>query len=59
MMELEDSGVIMEAGKKVYLDGMVPYNVDKITEEEYEALENDFTRRSTFEPFKSKTNLSC
>jgi len=42
MMELEDSGVIVEAGKKVYLDGMVPYHVTKITDEEYEALENDF-----------------
>ena len=41
-MEMEDSGVIVEAGKRVYLDGMVPYDVEKITDEEYKALENDF-----------------
>ena len=41
-MEFEDFGVIVEEGNKVYLDGMVPYHVEKISDEQYEALENDF-----------------
>lgn len=42
MVPLYDYGVIKEGGKKVYMKGMVEYEVEKITEEQLIELQNDY-----------------
>ena len=43
LYELKDYGVIMDGGNKVCMKGMGQiYNVEKITDEEFAALEDDF-----------------
>ena len=41
-MDLVDYGVIVDGGNTVYLNGMVKYMVEKITDEEFEAMEQDY-----------------
>ena len=43
MIPFNDYGVIVEGGKKVHLKGMAPlFSADKITDEEFAALENAY-----------------
>ena len=39
---MEDLAVILEDGCRVYVKGMVEYDLEKITEEQLAELENDF-----------------
>ena len=39
---MEDLAVIKEGGCRVYVKGMVEYDLEKITEEELADLENNF-----------------
>ena len=41
-MEIKDYGYISDGGKKVYLKGFINYTADKITDEEYAALDADY-----------------
>ena len=41
-MEVEELGVIIDGGRKCYLKGLAVYNIEKITDEEYNDMENDF-----------------
>ena len=41
-MEIKDYGYIADGGKKVYLKGFINYTADKITDEEYAALDADY-----------------
>lgn len=42
MYHLEDFAVVKEEGSKVYIKGMVEYDLDKITVEQLVELESDF-----------------
>ena len=41
-MVFNDYGVITDGGNKVYIKGFTQYEVDKISDEEFEELVNDF-----------------
>ena len=41
-MEFKDYGVIMDGGKKVYVKGFNHYEMDKITDKEFEDIANDY-----------------
>ena len=41
-MEVEELGVIIDGGRKCYLKGLAVYNIEKITDEEFDAMENDY-----------------
>ena len=42
LMHLEDFAVIKDGGSRVYVKGMVEYDLEKITEEQLGELENNF-----------------
>ena len=42
LMHLEDFAVIKDGGSRVYIKGMVEYDLEKITEEQLGELENNF-----------------
>ena len=42
VMHLEDYAVIKDGGSRVYVKGMVEYDLERITEEQLVELENDF-----------------
>ena len=41
-IEFEEFGVIVDGGRKCYLKGIVIYNIEKITDEEFDAMEKDY-----------------
>ena len=41
-VEVVELGVIIDGGRKCYLKGLAVYNIEKITDEEYNAMENDY-----------------
>ena len=41
-MEFIEYGVVTEGGDKVFMKGFTPYEVNKISYEEFEELMNDF-----------------
>ena len=41
-MEFKDYGVIVDGGKKVYVKGFNHYEMDKITDKEFEDIANDY-----------------
>ena len=40
--EFRDYGVIVDGGSKVYMKGFTHYEVDKITDEQFEDIANDY-----------------
>ena len=40
--EFKDYGVIVDGGSKVYMKGFTHYEVDKITDEQFEDIANDY-----------------
>ena len=40
--EFKDYGVIVDGGTKVYMKGFTHYEVDKITDEQFEDIANDY-----------------
>ena len=41
-VEVVELGVIIDGGRKCYLKGLAVYNIEKITDEEYYAMESDY-----------------
>ena len=41
-MEIQDKGVIVDGGKKIYMKGFSHYEVDKITDQEFQDIANDY-----------------
>ena len=42
MMDMYDYGVITDGGNKVFIKGMANYTTTKVTDKEFEEIENDF-----------------